>query len=533
MNMLRNCNVEYPTGKRLLTTNLVGVPTGTVPSSGTHGAGFAYDSLVFPQDADSLVLGYVTRFPTTGTLSVLENTAFSFEPSVSGVESFDYIVKVNDVEVAEGTNYLVSGPSQMHLVLQTGELTAGGFVSSPSYSINPSIDVYTAPAGTPLVRWGMESPLPSWLPLPGQIATVGLNTLNSIAADVDEQFSLPKVLSAWGTAAVSLQKSGGQVTDVIYWIFGGGHGDTANDGVYAWRSSTRLFEKVVPPSASAVALMALNTTDNTTDTVHGEDIFGRPDSQHTYQHLYGLDSDEAFGPSLMQVYGSAIGQGAISSGQAHRLPYSSKVWERWSNLAPTGVALTSAIIKDTLRQKFVRFPSDNGSNFYTLDYTDEFATWQTFTQSSRIGNWSDTHEACGVYDPVRDLYIAGTQRGPGSNFCAISAASPTGSWTQLTFVGGPTNVWGSGLMYRPVDDTFLLVDTSTNPPNGIWVLTPPATNPLTNPWTWTRRSFTGTSRYASMLVSGTESFNRFQYVEAFDSILVSGAAGFGMEAWKL
>ena len=385
---------------------------------------------------------------------------------------------------------------------------------------------------------GLPSALPVFpftLPASGAIGSISSNTLNSVASNADEQFSLPKVLSAWCTAAVSLIYTGSTVTDIVYWIFGGGHGDTANDAVYMWRASTGQFSRIVAPSSAAVALMAIPATAPTADELHGENIFGRPDSQHTYNHLIGLDSTDVQGPALVQAYGTAIGQGAIKSGQAHRLPLNAPTWERLANVAPVPISDAAAVIKDTLRKRLVRFPSDAGTDYYTLDYETPGATWQTAAQSARIGSWSATFEAVGVYDPVRDLYIAGTYRGPGANFCAIAAGSPSGAWTELTFAGtGPANnVYGSGLMHRAVDDTFLLVDTSTSPPTGVWILTPPASAPLTTAWTWTRRSFTGTSRYSSMLASGTETFTRFQYVAALDSIICSGAAGFPMEAWRL
>jgi hypothetical protein len=454
-----------------------------------------------------------------------------------------YQVWMNGVQVYSKTNYRWRKHAEFGVQGVWIDVYHGGVTTAPQdmhYQLD-RVSIATSYIGppSPVVTW------PFTLPASGAIGTISTNALTSITDGANENFSLAKVLGAWGSAAVALVVSGSTVTDIIYYIFGGGHADTANDAVYAWTASTGLFSRPLAPTASAVALMAGPSTNNTTDTTYGEDQTGRPDSQHAYNHLAGLNSNETQGPALVQAFGSGIGNSAIVSGQAHRFDKQTGVWSRMANAAPFAAAEVALVIKDATRTKLLRFPSNNGSAYYTLDYSNPAATWQVLSQSARISNWSFTYNAFGCHDPVRDLYIGGVMRGTGSNLCAISAAAPGGSWTELTFtanaaltsittVSRPSGngTHGVSLFHRAVNDTFVMIDNTTNPPTGIWVLTPPASSPLTNAWTWSRRAFTGTSVFTNATNDG-EIYGRFQYVAALDAMIVCPSGTGQMEAWKL
>jgi hypothetical protein len=363
------------------------------------------------------------------------------------------------------------------------------------------------------------SPFAFRLPAPGTIAPIGRNTLDDVATDADERFSLAKVLGAWGSAAVALVRTNGVVSDFTYYIFGGGHGDTGNDGVYRFDASTGLVSRALAPSKLAVS--------PTLDELHGENSAHRPDSQHVYQNLQALHSDEG-GPALVQLYGSAVGQGAIRSGQGHLFD---GAWRRYGSIGNIE-AIPQAIVKDTRRKQWVRYPSNNGRQFYTADYTQPDPPWTQQTQGWRIGNWSDTHEACGCYDPVGDVDLAGTMLGPGSNLCFLPAAERTGQFKPIAFSGAlPASNWGNGLQYRAADDSFILIDSSTQPPNAVYVLKLDRSRlPDALGGTWARRVFAGRSRFAN--VGGGEWFNRFVLVDAIDSLVCCPSPGAPMEAWK-
>lgn len=422
-------------------------------------------------------------------------------------------------------------------------LTAGA-AAVPVTGVAASMSVSGAPismsAATSSVSVAAQSAtlsLGGWpfsLPAVQTLGTISSNVLTDITptggsvSKVNEDFSLPKVLGAWGSSAIVLQKTAGVVTDVLYVIFGGGHSDTGNDGVYAWRASTGRFESLLAPSTVTATV--------TSDTTNGENIANRPASQHVYNHIQGLNSDEANGPSLMQLYGSGIGSGAIISGRAHKFDTSTGSWSRYGDVAGGLVRSTAVTIKDTARQKFFRFPGDSGTAFYSLDYTAASPTWQTLSQSARIGNWSDTFEAVGIYDPTRDLYIAGRFGAGASGICALDATAPTGSWVLLTLTGDAiTATYGMGLCYRSATDTFILIEAAATP-TAYYEITPPTSSPLTNAWTVVRKTFTGTSRFTNLVNNTAEWFHRWQYVNfptLGDALIACPAAGYPMEAIKL
>jgi hypothetical protein len=382
--------------------------------------------------------------------------------------------------------------------------------------------VWPGAAARPSARHApAHGPFAFRLPAPGTIVAISHNTLDDVAADPDERFSLAKVLGAWGSAAVAVVRTNGVVTDFTYYVFGGGHGDTGNDGVYRVQASTGLLSRALAPTKLAVS--------PTLDALHGENIAHRPDSQHVYQNLQALHSDEG-GPALVQLYGSAVGQGAIRSGQAHL--FTDGAWRRYGSIANVE-AIPQAIVKDTRRRLWVRYPSNNGRQFYTADYTQPDPAWTQLTQGRRIGNWSDVHEACGCYDPVGDVDLAGTMRGEGSSLCFLPSADRTGQFKPIAFSGTvPTQNWGNALQYRAADDSFILVDSSAQPPNAVHVLRLDRRRlPDELAGTWTRRVFGGRSRFAN--VGGGEWFNRFVLVDAIDSLVCCPAPGAPMEAWRL
>ncbi|HTR59128.1 MAG TPA: hypothetical protein VMM27_13205 [Casimicrobiaceae bacterium] len=380
---------------------------------------------------------------------------------------------------------------------------------------------------------------PFMIPASGTRGVISSNVLTDVAAASNQavagesvafmQFSMQKVLGAWGSSAVSLIRDGsGSVVDIVYWIFGGGHGDAGWDGVCAWRASTGKFEVMLPPSKWNVSV--------TLDPEHGENIANRPDSQHAYQNIYGLDSDEPNGPSLLVLRGSAIGQGAVMSGWAHRFDAGTKQWSRFGanfGVPHTAAPYLSAFVKDPARKRFVRYPSNNGAAYASIDYGTGTPAWLSANQrASRSANWTDMNMPCGAYDPIRDLYLVGCWAG-GSGLYAVPAGDPAAPFSRLKEAGiVPSNIVGTALIYRSARREFVLIDSAAQPPTRIYVLTPPTGNPLTAEWTWTTRAFTGP---ASMFVdeSGGTWFNRWQYVEALDALIACPAAGAPMECWKL
>ena len=395
------------------------------------------------------------------------------------------------------------------------------------------------PIAVPSYQPALGFTLPFTLPAVGTIGTLGGNVPEVFEPPGASMFHLRYVVGAWGTAAVSTVLTGGVVTDLLYWVMGGGHGDTGWDGVLVWRASTGQWEQALTPGRADP--VPTSVFDTTTGEVTTPPTPLRIVSQHMYQHADALDSGEGAGPALVNLRKFAIGSGAISIGQSHRFNWPSNTWTRVGNNTGNGdggaAGGVSAYCKDTLRKRFVRIPSDNGQAWHWMDYTrpDADAVWVAGTQPFRTGlNWSNNETAVATYDPVRDLILCGARAHQLRAVRAGEIATSTWGLLNLTGTALPTNMLGCAWQYRASADQFILVDTSTLPATGVFVLTPPTagSNPLTAAWTVSRRAFTGSSQYVQYTGDKSD-FNRFRYVPALDALLVCPSISAPMECWRL
>jgi hypothetical protein len=390
----------------------------------------------------------------------------------------------------------------------------------------------TTPITPPQTNWSLT------LPAPGSIGAISSNTMFDLTTDPNEQFVFSKLLGAFSGAAVSLiRNASGQVVDFLYFVFGTGHGDGGHDGGFAFRASTGQLERFSDPSAAVVARGFM--AENSTDIVYGETIAGRPDPQHTYFNLQGLDNNEPNGPSFTIVYSAAVGKSAFSSSQAHKIDVATKTWERWGNLGNRNdTVAVYVVLKDTLRQRWVLIPSNEGSAVWLKDYTLANADW--VLNSSSVGTFrsgfgwnATTVQASGCYDPIGDLYIAGTMQG-GTALRTLAAADYLGAWVTLNTTGAaPSNLHGISLEYASTEDFFFVVDTDSSTINSVYILEPPTTgNRRTGLWTWSRRTFSGVSRFFNASPAPSV-YNRFRYVPApVHGIVVIPAGDQPVEVWR-
>ena len=124
--MYRNLNRVYARG-RILGTAKVGVPAETLPSTGEHGPGYLYRCVNLPADNGKLLRGRVTRWPTTGALTVYEDTGFVFVPVHDGIESFDVQMEVDGATFGSAiTIPLLSGVVTTTISCTVGNAVAAG-----------------------------------------------------------------------------------------------------------------------------------------------------------------------------------------------------------------------------------------------------------------------------------------------------------------------------------------------------------------------------------------------------------------------
>lgn len=85
----------------------LGVIGSEVPSSGDDGAGYLYNDITLPDDANKEIRGYITTWPTDGTLYAYEDSSFIYwpNPSFVGTDTFLYQLYIDGV--ASGSPILV------------------------------------------------------------------------------------------------------------------------------------------------------------------------------------------------------------------------------------------------------------------------------------------------------------------------------------------------------------------------------------------------------------------------------------------
>ena len=100
-----------------------GVLGAAVPSGGTNGPSALYPCLVLPGDATHEIRGFITRWPTLGTLSIDEDGSFVY---IGANDFFDFRLYVDGVPSGTDIGY---GPGISRVFLLTGASTFNGTVT--------------------------------------------------------------------------------------------------------------------------------------------------------------------------------------------------------------------------------------------------------------------------------------------------------------------------------------------------------------------------------------------------------------------
>lgn len=124
--MLRNLN-RTEGGKRILGTPFLGVLGSAVPSSGDSGPAFGYNDLVLPGDATKRFRFLRLTQPSAGTLTINEDSSFTFEGAPAGSYSFTY-QKWDD----NGATFDLAGSATVTLLVGTPGVAAGVTLSGSS-----------------------------------------------------------------------------------------------------------------------------------------------------------------------------------------------------------------------------------------------------------------------------------------------------------------------------------------------------------------------------------------------------------------
>lgn len=99
----------------------LGVLAETIPATGDNGGSFLYPDVSLPADNGKEICGRITNWPSLGTLDVAENGAFTYTPSSSGPDFFEYLLIVDGVASTTNIGY---GSGVGHVNLQVGSANA-------------------------------------------------------------------------------------------------------------------------------------------------------------------------------------------------------------------------------------------------------------------------------------------------------------------------------------------------------------------------------------------------------------------------
>jgi hypothetical protein len=94
---LRIDTSEWISGALVIGGTGLGVLAENVPSTGTSGPAYAYESLTLPADNGKEICGRITVWPVSGVLTATEATDFLYVPAGDGATSFTWQLYVDGV----------------------------------------------------------------------------------------------------------------------------------------------------------------------------------------------------------------------------------------------------------------------------------------------------------------------------------------------------------------------------------------------------------------------------------------------------
>lgn len=123
-------------GSLLVGNRGLGVLGSTVPSVGNSGAGYLYNDLNLPADADKEVRGLILTQPGAGALYTYEDSSFDFTGAPDGNYTFTYRLYVDGVDSGTGTVNLQIVSTPISVSVTTSYNLRGSISSDKSSAFN-------------------------------------------------------------------------------------------------------------------------------------------------------------------------------------------------------------------------------------------------------------------------------------------------------------------------------------------------------------------------------------------------------------
>lgn len=122
----------------------LGVLGSDIPSTGDNGAGYLYNDLTLPADANKEVRGLILTQPSAGSLFAYEDSSFEFSGAPDGSYTFTYRLYVDGVDSGTGTTTLTVGSPVAAVSAVTASPTFSGSASVDGTPAEATISVMTA-----------------------------------------------------------------------------------------------------------------------------------------------------------------------------------------------------------------------------------------------------------------------------------------------------------------------------------------------------------------------------------------------------
>jgi len=379
-----------------------------------------------------------------------------------------------------------------------------------------------------------EEELPAWVPAPGVVAAISLNTMSAVnpgAGVWNPNGNQQRILEAWGSGGFSPHF--GPLG--AYFVCNGGDQDYWGNEVYVFPladTTTTVgffpaltWKRINSPSA------AMNGTSSTIDPAFnitwGEHGDGTPAMPHTYDQLEYLPPSAGGGVMGSALLGTKNVAYKTSHFQtAHRCDLDTGVWSRASTNASTmaGDIDSPSWVYYAATNRVYGFPSKVSrpfdSNFYWLDISSGLPG--TFASSGVPSRLMPAY-ACGrVWTEQNRIVLLGNNYTTVPTIMYFTIYNPASPSTEVipTLVGDAMPAAQAGSFdWVPELGAFFVRSCQAADVQKLWKVTPNPSNPLAGTWTVELITMTGVA-VTGFTISGM--WKRFSY---------AGAAGIPCFLW--
>lgn len=345
--------------------------------------------------------------------------------------------------------------------------------------------------------------LPAWVPEPGTIAAISLNTVNDVRPlDWTTPLGdLEGVFQSWGGGVYAPEL--GALGSLL--VGGtGGHNNYDGNEVYRYDIDTRLWSRIGEPTHVMVDATLYANTLGEIKAEYGGGV-GVKAALHTYAGQFYVK------PSLAGNTNGYFCTAPHTPTQiCHKYDLDAVGVNGWSRVSDSASAVSGngmypSACWDSVRERVW---------FFTIgSYRLHYMPWST-KEWVATNAWSNSRGTTTPFDycPLHDLLVQ-YQNYLGDEYLGVVDPDNPTSWIAIPYTGtGPTKSDGT-TRYAAMtwcDDLNCFLLYMGEGSKTVYKLTPPATNPLTNAWVFSSETLTGTTPPWTM----NGPLTKFRYVPA-------------------